>query len=446
MPVIEAHHLNFAYKANRTVLHDVSFSLQEGELLYLLGRNGSGKTTLLHCLAGLIKPEKGSVTISGKALNDFSASDRAKLIGLIPQIHNPVFNYTVKEMVMMGRAPHLGWLSSPTISDHVLVDQALERVGLSELKNQTYTEISGGERQLTLIARGIVQNCPILLMDEPSAHLDLNNQYRVSEIIKQLSRQGLSFIVSSHEPNDALAYADHVLLLSGGWVMDYGEPQKILTESLLSTVYGIKTEVIYSMENNQPIPRAVVPMQPVIMTPDSLLNKNSTLRKIFSERESVPKLILVTGLSSAGKTTWCSRLADMAERENFKVVGILSPGVYQDDLKVGIAIKAIHLGVEKQLAHLRDHFESNLATMRWAFDTATLDWANDVLKTCPKGDLLIIDELGPIEFLRGEGLTSGLSRIDNGDYAVACVVVRSSLLPKALQRWPHALVVNGAIN
>lgn len=446
MIAIEAKHVNYAYKPGKTVLHDISFSLRAGESLYILGRNGSGKTTLLHCLAGLIKPNIGEVLLSGKTLDDYTASERARRIGLIPQIHIPSFNYSVKEMVLMGRAPHLGWLGSPTLKDYRLVEEALEQVGLSELQDQPYTEISGGERQLVLIARGLVQKCKILLMDEPTAHLDLSNQSRVSEIINQLTRQGLSFIVSSHEPNDALAYADNVLLLSGGWMTEFGPPKDTLTEPLLSAVYGIKTEVIFGMENNKAIPRAVVPLRPQSMAPESLMDANSPLSKVFEKSKLSSQLLLVTGLSGAGKTTWCSRLAYLSQKKGYQVVGVLSPGIYKGNQKVGIAIKGIHLDEQKQLAQLRETNVSNISTIRWSFDASALEWANEVLKNSPKGDLLIIDELGPLEFLRGQGLVSGLSRLDSGDYNVACVVVRSSLLPKALQRWPHALVVNGAEN
>ena len=347
---IEARHISYAYRPGITILHDVSFSLKEGEILYILGRNGSGKTTLLHCLAGLIKPDRGNVLISGKPIDDYSPSERARRVGLIPQIHSPLFNYSVKEMVMMGRAPHLNWLGSPTYYDNLLVEEALEQVGLTELRDQPYKEISGGERQLALIARGIVQKCKVLLMDEPTAHLDLSNQYRVSEIINQLSRQGLSFIVSSHEVNDALVYSDHVMLMSGGWITEFGPPKDVLTERSLSETYGIKTKLIFDMENNNTIPRAVVPLRPQALVPESLFEENSLLTNLFNNRISSPQLLLVSGLSGAGKTTWCLRLAQLAQEKGYQVAGILSPGIYQGETKIGIAVKALHLDEEKQLA------------------------------------------------------------------------------------------------
>lgn len=442
---LEAQNLSYAYVPETTVLHDVSLKLQTGEMLYILGRNGGGKTTLLHCLAGLIRPATGRVLLEEKILDEYTPTELARSVGLIPQLHSPAFAYSVQEMVMMGRAPHLGWLGSPTKVDHAIVEEALEQVGLYDLRDRPYTEISGGERQLVLIARGLAQKCHILLMDEPTAHLDLSNQHRVLEIVNQLSRQGLSFIISSHAPNDALAYADNVLLLNGGWVTEYGPPKETLTEPMLSSVYGIKTEVIFDWDDGKPIPRAVVPRRPSTMTPGSLKDPGSPLSKVFEQSQHSPQLILVTGLSGAGKTTWCSKLANLARQQGMLVSGILSPGIFRGERKIGIGIKDLYTGEERPLAKLRGDEDAELATPRWAFDPEALDWANSRLETSPAGDLLIIDELGPLEFLRDEGLTSGLDRIDAGDFKVACVVIRSSLLPKALQRWPSALVVSGEV-
>ena len=444
--LLQAHHLSFAYVPEQTVLHDISLKLDSGETLYILGRNGGGKTTLLSCLAGLLNPDTGQVELADKLLEDYSPTERARMIGLIPQMHIPAFSYSVREMVMMGRAPHLGWLGSPSSVDHRIVEESLEQVGLYELRDRPYTEISGGERQLVLIARGLAQKCRVLLMDEPTAHLDLSNQHRILEIVNQLSQQGLSFIISTHAPNDALTYADHVLLLNGGWVTDYGSPEETLTEPLLSTVYGIRTEVIYQTENGVPTPRAVVPRRPATMLPESLEDPDSLLSQVFAKRKKEPQLILVTGLSGAGKTSWCKRLVNIAQEKGFSVSGILSPGIYQGDQKIGIAVKDLETGKKRQMAQLRAGGREKLTTPRWTFDTDAMAWANDILKEDAESDLLIIDELGPLEFLRDKGLTAGLARIDSGHYEVACVVIRSSLLPKVLQRWPDALVVSGSAN
>ena len=443
--LLEASNLYFAYIPGKTVLHDVSLKLDPGETLFILGKNGCGKTTLLSCLSGILSPISGDVTLQGAALSDYSPSERAKIIALIPQIHTPAFAYTVKQMVMMGRAPYLPWMGSPSERDHEIVAQSLEQVGLFELRNRPYTEISGGEQQLVLIARGLAQKSSILLMDEPTAHLDLSNQHRVLEIVHQLGEQGLSFIVSSHSPNDAIAYADNVLLLSGGWVIDYGKPQETLTESLLSSVYGIQTEVIYQKQNGSSMARAVLPMRPNVVEPGSLNEEGSLLYELFQNRKTTPQLIIVTGISGVGKTTWCKRLVKIAEANGYTIEGILSPGIFDESKKIGIEVLDLGTGEGKQLAKLREGGRSEISTPRWVFDPQTLKWANQRLENGSESDLLIIDELGPLEFLRNEGLIAGMKRLDRKEFKVACVVVRSSLLQKAIERWPNAIVISGRV-
>lgn len=442
---LEAKNLHFAYIPGKTVLHDVSLTLDEGETLFILGRNGCGKTTLLSCLAGILSPINGNVELEDRALSDYSSAERAQKVALIPQMHTPAFAYTVRQMVMMGRAPYLSWMGSPSAKDQEIVEQALEQVGLYELQDRPYTEISGGEQQLVLIARGLAQNSSILLMDEPTAHLDLSNQHRVLEIVHQLGQQGLSFIISSHSPNDALAYADNVLLLSGGWVIDHGKPQETLTEPLLSSVYGIQTEVIYQKQNGSSRARAVLPLRPNIVKPESLNEEGSFLYEVFQNRKKSPQLIFVTGLSGAGKTTWCKQLVKAARDNGYKVEGILSPGIYDGIKKTGIEVVDLGSGERKQLARLREGGRSEISTPRWVFDPQSLEWANQRLENASESDLLIIDELGPLEFLRNEGLLAGMARIDRGEFQVACVVVRSSLLQKAVERWPNAQVISGRI-
>jgi len=440
---LEASHLSFAYVPGKTILHDISFKIKSSETLYILGRNGGGKTTLLSCLAGLLNPDTGDVHLGGKSLAEYSTSERAQIIGLIPQMRVPIFAFTVKEMVLMGRAPYLGWMGSPSQSDQEIAERSLEQVGLYELSNSAFTEISGGEQQLVLIARGLAQNCQILLMDEPTTHLDLSNQHQVLEIVRQLSKQGLSFIIASHAPNDALSYADQVLLLNGGWVTAMGPPQETITENSLSLIYGIDTEVIYNSINGARKAKAVVTRRPVRVSPESLTTPGNLLYDAFALGQESPQVILVTGLRGAGKTSWCSKLAKVAQDQGMNVSGILSPGIFKGKNKIGIAVKNIATGEQHQLAELRIGELEGLSTPRWKFNPESMSWANRILQEINTSDLLIIDEIGPLEFLRGEGLTAGIKCIDQNKFKVACVVVRTSFVPTALQRWPHAIVVSG---
>lgn len=254
-----AHQITHAYTPGTPVLRGISFSLEQGTILYLLGRNGCGKTTLMQCLSGVIQPNGGRVTLDDVDIQHYPAAERARRIGLIPQLHAPAFAYSVREMVLMGRAPHLGLFGSPSKGDYQIADEALASVGMIHYSDRPYTQLSGGERQLVLIARGLTQQCAVLLMDEPDAHLDLNNQQRVMEIVARLAGKGLSFIISSHVPNNALVYANKILLMRHGQALAHGDPAVTLTEPLLSTAYELDAEVIYEQQGDIQVARAILP-------------------------------------------------------------------------------------------------------------------------------------------------------------------------------------------
>ncbi len=438
---LEARNISFEYTPDKPVLQDVSLRLESGELLFILGRNGSGKTTLLSCLNGLHQPTAGEVLLNGRRIDSYGAAERARRVGLIPQLHTPTFAYTVREMVLMGRSPHLSLFGAPGLVDHAVVDEALETVGLVDLQHRPYSQLSGGEQQLVLIARGLAQKCDILLMDEPSAHLDLSNQYQVLEMVDQLAKQGLSFIISSHSPNNAMAYATKVLLLQKGHVMAYGKLEETLTEPLLSAAYGLRTEVIYKDENGTATPRAVLPRRPLSIRPESLADPESDLSCILDRSCEIPQLVLITGISGAGKTTWCSGLIDQARGKGLTVGGLLSPAVFEGDKKVGIDLVDLASGERRRLAKLRGEELTGVGTIRWDMDPDVMEWGNEILGSVPKSDVLLIDELGPLEFFRKEGFLNGLHLIDQKQFQAAFVVVRSSLLPFAQQRWPHAHIV-----
>lgn len=254
---LSAHHITHAYRDGRLVLRGVSLEVHAGQIVYLLGRNGSGKTTLMRCLSGVLRPQHGTVLVNGQSLSALSATERAKRIGLIPQAHAIPFAYTVQQVVLMGRAPHLGLFGVPRRPDVDIAEEALEAVGLLALADAPFSQLSGGQQQLVMIARGLAQQCRVLLMDEPDAHLDLNNQQRVMTVVAQLAAQGLSFVVASHVPNNALVYAHEVLLLQYGRVLASGSPAHVLTEPLLSAAYELDTEVIY--DHSGSVARAILP-------------------------------------------------------------------------------------------------------------------------------------------------------------------------------------------
>ncbi len=254
---IRAEGVSFSYRGSGRVLDGVDLSAAAGEITFILGANGSGKTTLLSCCVGVLAPESGRITVDELPLATLGPRARARRIGFVPQIHNPVFAYTVWEVVLMGRAPHLPLLSRPGKHDRELTAQALKAVGLWELRDRPYTEISGGERRLTLIARGLAQGVRYLLMDEPDAHLDPAFQHRTLTALEELAHTGnIGILVSSHHPNNAFLYADRVVILSGGKLISNGTPTKAITPTALETAYGMPFELLDSGDGR----RAVLPV------------------------------------------------------------------------------------------------------------------------------------------------------------------------------------------
>ena len=236
--------LVFAYGSGASVLCGTTLAVSEGEVVFVLGSNGSGKTTLLECLAGARTPHSGRILLDGNDTRDLSARERARRIGLVPQIHEPVFDYTVGEVVLMGRSPHLGLFGRPSRVDREAVEWALRAVEIGSLRDRRYTETSGGERQLALIARGLAQGAGCLLMDEPAAHLDPHHRHDVFHAVSRLARDGLSFIITSHQPNHALLYGDRAAFLIDGRADIQGVPSDVLTEETLRKAYGIVFDVI----------------------------------------------------------------------------------------------------------------------------------------------------------------------------------------------------------
>lgn len=239
---IELSALSFSYGA-QPVLRDVTFSAQEGESLALLGPNGAGKSTLFRCMLGFLPPSGGSVLLDGRPVSTYTQKALASRIAYIPQSYSPAFDYTVLECVLMGMTAQLGAFDTPRKADEARAMAALEALGIAQLADRSCGRISGGERQLMLIARALVQQARILLMDEPTASLDYGNSCRVMRRIHRLAQEGYTVIFSTHDPNQALRYASRVLALRDGTLAADGAPEAVITDALLSRLYGVRVHV-----------------------------------------------------------------------------------------------------------------------------------------------------------------------------------------------------------
>lgn len=229
---IEVADLSFSY-GDRLILDGISFVAKDKELLSILGPNGTGKSTLFRCILGLLSKYKGKALLNGMDIRNLGIREMAKVIAYIPQSHYPSFNYTVFDMVLMGTTVQVSTLSSPCTKQRKLAESALERLGIPHLKQRGYTQISGGERQLVLMARALVQEAKILILDEPTANLDFGNQIRVLTQIKSLAKEGYTIIQSTHNPDQTFLFSDRVMAMKDGKVLALGTPSEVLTPELI---------------------------------------------------------------------------------------------------------------------------------------------------------------------------------------------------------------------
>jgi iron complex transport system ATP-binding protein len=237
--------LSFAYDAaGPKVLNEITVDIPAGHVTALLGPNGSGKTTLLHLILGLLQPLEGQVLLAGRPANTYSRREVSRLLGLVPQQEQVVFDIRVVEYVLLGRAPHLGLLQLPSEQDLAVVDEVLAATGLTRFRDRTVPSLSGGEKQLATIARALAQHPGIFLLDEPTSHLDLGNRRRILGLMRSLTNDARTVIFTTNDPNSAAAICDHAILMRDGNILAAGDIDHALTATNLSATYGVDVEVI----------------------------------------------------------------------------------------------------------------------------------------------------------------------------------------------------------
>jgi iron complex transport system ATP-binding protein len=243
--VLSFHQVCFGYnRRTPPVLDAVDLSLKDSRITVILGPNGAGKTTLLYLALGWLKPWAGVIRLSGKPFESFSRRALGQLIALIPQTEHIPFEYTVLEYVLLGRAPYLPPLGMPSQADEKIAYEALEKVGIANLFDHSVLGISGGERQLVLAARALAQEPRLLLLDEPTSHLDLSNKYRLVQILKGLQERGTTILMTTHEPDLALAVSDEAVLMEKGRVLVSGPTTEVATGDNLSRIYRVPVKII----------------------------------------------------------------------------------------------------------------------------------------------------------------------------------------------------------
>lgn len=244
-PAIAARDIGFD-RGSRKILSNINLEIRRGEVVALLGPNGAGKSTLLRLMLRLLRPARGSIEICGAALASLSRRALASTLAYVPQHHTPPFPYTVAQVAALGRMAATGLFGMPREQDRDAVTAALDRLGIAHLASRDYTAISGGERQLALIARALVQDARILLLDEPDTGLDYGNQRRLLNLMQNFGDEGYTIVFTTHHPDHALYAANRAIVIDGGGAVADGEPSSVLTQDVIREVYGVGVRMIDS--------------------------------------------------------------------------------------------------------------------------------------------------------------------------------------------------------
>lgn len=248
--------ISFSY-LNGFCLRQVSLTVEKGEMVALLGPNGSGKTTLIKLAAGVLNPERGEVLLGEARLKKLSRKEIARRVAVVPQYFNIPFAFTVAEVVMLGRTPFIKTLSRESENDHSIARRAMELTGIEQFSKRTFNELSGGERQKSILAMALAQQPKLILLDEPTAHLDINHQVEILELVKGLNReQGVTVLGAMHDLNLAALYFDRLVLLKEGAIFAQGSPAAVLTEKIIYDVFG--TAVHIQQHPSAEVPHIVI--------------------------------------------------------------------------------------------------------------------------------------------------------------------------------------------
>ncbi|EKH9260880.1 ABC transporter ATP-binding protein [Listeria monocytogenes] len=249
---MEVRDVNFSYNGTDAILKNVSFTIQKNKINTIVGPNGSGKSTLLEILARLLSPNSGDVLLEGKSIFEWKAKEFAQNVAIVHQSNVLPNELMVKELLYFGRLPYKNWRMTRTKEDDLAVERALMQTELTEKAEKFVDSLSGGERQRVFIATALVQDTPILLLDEPTTFLDMYFQLEILELVKRLNQEeNLTIVMILHDLNQALMYSDHLIVMKNGEVVAKGEPEELLTTDLISETYGVVADVLNDANNGK---------------------------------------------------------------------------------------------------------------------------------------------------------------------------------------------------
>ncbi|WP_396275458.1 heme ABC transporter ATP-binding protein [Halodesulfurarchaeum sp. HSR-GB] len=293
-------------------LDSVSLEVEQGEFLGVIGPNGAGKTTLLRTISGVLSPSGGTVTVDGQDITALPSKASSRLVAVVPQETSLAFDFTVREVVEMGRTPYRNRMTLESSADEEMVTRALERTQTAAFADRDVGEVSGGERQRVLLARALAQDTPVLLLDEPTASLDINHQIRTLELVKSLVEEGKTIMAPIHDLNLAAHYCDRLLLLADGKRTALGSPNEVLTESNLETAFGTDAVV-----TNNPVTGSVY----VMALPDGARDRDGPHVHVIGGGGSAARLLYLLAASGYQVTTGALNEGD-ADTETARMLGI----------------------------------------------------------------------------------------------------------------------------
>lgn len=307
-PAIEVESLYFSY-GDSLVLRDINFKIEKGEFVSIIGPNGSGKSTLLKNMISIYKPNKGLIKIDGKELKEYKAKELAKKVAIVLQDTNIAYDFSVFDVVMMGRNPYLGRFQNESYKDFQIVKDSLKLTDTLHLKDKSINQISGGERQRVIIARALAQEPKIILLDEPTSHLDINHQIEILSLLKKLNTEkNMTIVIVIHDINLAARYSNKMILLNKGEILSIGKPKEVITYENIEKAYNLNVVITKNLYTNSPYLMPLTPKNRIQINN----NKNKKVHvicgggigvEIISKLDSLGYQVSL-GVINIGDTDW----------------------------------------------------------------------------------------------------------------------------------------------
>lgn len=255
--MLEINNISFAYFPGNPVFSDLSFHVGKGNICGLFGPNGCGKTTLFKCCLRFLRSTSGSITVDGENIRSFSIKNLAKVFSYVPQDHKPSFPFLVKDVVLMGRTPHIDGLFHISKDDKQVMYDALDLVGIRDIAEKPYNQLSGGQRQLVIIARAVCQQAKVMFLDEPTSALDFSNQISVWKLLRKIAHQGTTVIACTHDPNHVIWFCDDVVIMGKEGIIASGPPEEVISEETLDQIYQDTCQVSELANSKMVYPKKV---------------------------------------------------------------------------------------------------------------------------------------------------------------------------------------------